>query len=100
MLYFCALLLNAPGPPVVTPDSSFWLNVTQTVIAGSLLAAVVGLYKAAAAINRWYYQNEQRWRDQEKARLRHRRELDHVGNFLEETHPGKFRRRLDDQIDG
>lgn len=94
MLYLVAFLLNEPIPVAQTGIS--WLGITQTVIAGLMLAGVIALVKFGIAVDNWHHSNENRIRSLERARRRHRGELDHVGDFLEETHPGKFRRRASD----
>jgi hypothetical protein len=95
----------APNAPTVTTTAEFsWLSVTQTVIAGCLLAAVIGMFKFSRIVGNWYHTNEERLRELEDARQRHRAELDwhdlrlnEVENHLGDLEP-EFRHRIQEMI--
>lgn len=103
MLYLFAFLLEQPIPVRPQAGSIDWLAITQSVIALLLLGVVKGIGKLSKIGVDYVTGNSARLEHVERvtealdrARLRHRREIDHVGSFLEETHPGKFRRRATD----
>lgn len=105
MLYLFAFLLEQPMP-VHAPAGIDWLAITQSVIALLLLGVMRGIGSLTKTAVAYVQGNAERLEHVEKvtealdrARLRHRREIDHLGNFLEETHPGKFRRRSSDLDD-
>jgi hypothetical protein len=76
-----------------------WFLILQSVIAGVLVVATIGVFRFGRAVERWYRANENRLIQLEKARVRHALRLERAETFLEETHPGKFfRRRVDDLI--
>jgi len=90
----------------VSPTSAElnWFSVTQSVIAGSLLAGVVAIFKFATIVGHWYHTNENRLRELEEARQRHRQELDwndmrisQVENHIADHSP-EFRRRTQELI--
>jgi hypothetical protein len=89
----------APASPITTTEFS-WLSVTQTVIAGALVAGVLFLFHFGRVVGRWYVSNEERMKELEEARRKHRYEidgavmrLDEVEDHLGDTDP-EFRRRI------
>ncbi len=103
------LLALAGGPPVspgtaMTTAEFSWLSVTQTVIAACLIACVLGVFRFARVVGRWYVANEERLRELEEGRKRHRAELDwhdlrlnEVENHIGDREP-EFRHRIQSMI--
>jgi hypothetical protein len=103
LVAFLVWASNTPGMPMTTAEFS-WLSVTQTVIAGCLLAAVIGLFKFSRIVGHWYHTNEERLRELEYGRQRHRAELDwhdlrlsEMENHLGDREPA-FRQHVQDMI--